>query len=130
MTNQESIREEGVNVLLNQLLRGHGLSAKAERRRRNAIPDLQVTLKTGDLALLECKWGDSHAALETQLDERLRQYPNAMAVVGVLYPENLKYAEDTQGRIGNGGFAMVDTWVTRPASALIHACVQELLERL
>ena len=97
--NQESIREEGVNVLLNQLLRGHGLSAKAERRRRNAIPDLQVTLKTGDLALLECKWGDSRAALETQLDERLRQYPDAMAMVGVLYPENLKYAEDTQGAL-------------------------------
>ena len=99
MTNQESIREEGVNVLLNQLLRGHGLSAKAERRRRNAIPDVQVTLKTGDLALLECKWDESHAALETQLDERLRQYPNALAVLGVRYPENLKYAEDTQGAL-------------------------------
>ena len=99
MTNREAIREEGVNVPLNQLLRGHGLSAKAERRRRDAAPDIQVTLKTGDLVLLECKWDESRAALETQLDERLRQYPNALAVVGVLYPENLKYAEDTQGAL-------------------------------
>ena len=98
-TNQESIREEGVNVPLNQLLRAHGMSARAERRRRNAVPDIQVTLKTGDLALLECKWDESRAALEAQLDERLRQYPNALAVVGVLYPENLKYAEDTQGAL-------------------------------
>ena len=96
MINREAIREEGVNVPLNQLLRGHGLSAKAERRRRNAVPDIQVTLKTGDLVLLECKWDESRAALETQLDQRLRQYPDALAIVGVLYPENLKYAEDTQ----------------------------------
>ncbi|MDE2688628.1 MAG: hypothetical protein OXI16_14180 [Chloroflexota bacterium] len=93
---RESIREEGVNVLLNQLLRGYGLSAKAERRRRNAIPDIQVALKTGDTVLLECKWDDSVAALESQLDERLEQTPDALAVVGALYPENLKYAEDTQ----------------------------------
>ncbi len=64
MINREAIREEGVNVPLNQLLRGHGLPAKAERRRRNAAPDIQVTLKTGDLALLECKWDESRAALE------------------------------------------------------------------
>ena len=95
----ETIREEGVNVPLNQLLRGHGLSAKAERRKGNAAPDIQVTLKTGDLALLECKWDESRSALEAQLDERLRQYPDALAVVGVLYPENLKYAEDTQGAL-------------------------------
>ena len=88
-----------MNVLLGQTLRGHGLSAKAERRRRNAVPDVQITLKTGDLALLECKWDDSAAALESQLDERLRQFPNALAAVGVLYPESLKYAEDTQGEL-------------------------------
>ena len=96
---RETVREEGVNVLLNQTLRGHGLSAKAERRRRNAVPDIQVTLKTGDLALLECKWEDSTTALESQLDERLRQSPDALAVVGVLYPEHLKYAEDTLGEL-------------------------------
>ena len=93
---RETIREEGVNVLLNQTLRGHGLAARAERRRRNAIPDIQVALKTGDAVLLECKWDDSAAALEAQLDERLEQSPDALAVVGVLYPESLKYAEDTQ----------------------------------
>ena len=48
---RETIREEGVNVLLNQSLRGHGLSAKAERRRRDAVPDIQVALKTRDAVL-------------------------------------------------------------------------------
>ncbi len=95
----ETIREEGVNVLLSQTLRGHGLSAKAERRRRNAIPDIQVALKTGDTVLLECKWDDSVVALEVQLDERLQQSPDALAVIGVLYPEHLKYADDTQGEL-------------------------------
>ena len=89
---RETIREEGVNVLLNQSLRGNGLSAKAERRRRNAVPDIQVTLKTGDLVLLECKWDDSATALESQLDERLTQFPDALGVVGVLYPERLTCA--------------------------------------
>ena len=96
---RETIREEGVNVLLNQTLRGHGLAAKAERRRRNAIPDIQVALKTGDAVLLECKWDDSRTALESQLDVRLGQSPDALAVVGVLYPESLKYAEDTQSAL-------------------------------
>ncbi len=96
---RETIREEGVNVLLNQTLRGYGLSAKAERRRRNVIPDIQVALKTGDAVLLECKWDESVAALESQLDERLEQSPDALAVVGVLYPDSLKYVEDTQSAL-------------------------------
>ena len=96
---RETIREEGVNVLLNQTLRGHGLSARAERRRRDAIPDIQVALKAGDVVLLECKWDDSVTALEAQLDERLRQFPDALAVVGVLYPESVKYADDTQSAL-------------------------------
>ena len=110
---RETIREEGVNVLLGQTLRGHSLSAKFERRRRNAVPDVQIELKTGDMALLECKWDDSVSELESQLDERLRQFPNALAAVGVLYPENLKYAEDTQGRVGSRQLAMVASRGTR-----------------
>jgi len=90
------IREEGVNVLLNQLLRGHGISSRAERRRRNTAPDIQATLKAGDSVLLECKWADSETALLDQLDERLQQFPDALGILGVLYPERLKYAEDTQ----------------------------------
>ncbi len=93
------IREEGVNVLLNQLLRGNGLSSRAERRRRNTAPDIQATLKTGDTVLLECKWDDSASALMNQLDERLQQFPDALGVLGVLYPERLKYAEDTQSQL-------------------------------
>ena len=89
------IREEGVNVLLNQLLRGYGISSRAERRRRNTAPDIQATLKTGDSVLLECKWDDSETALMDQLDERLQQFPNALGILGVLYPERLKHAEDT-----------------------------------
>ena len=96
---RETIREEGVNVLLNQALRGHGLSARAERRRRNTIPDIQVALKTGDAVLLECKWEASTAALEIQLDERLEHFPDALAVAGVLYPESLKNMDDTQSAL-------------------------------
>ena len=29
----------------------------------------------------------------------MRQFPNALAAIGVLYPESLKYAEDTQGEL-------------------------------
>ena len=94
------IREEGVNVLLNQLLRGHGISSRAERRRRNTAPDIQATLKTGDSILLECKWDDSETALLDQLDERLQQFPDALGILGVLYPERLKHAEDTLSVLG------------------------------
>jgi hypothetical protein len=99
----EVIREEGVNVLLNQLLRGHGISSRAERRRRNTAPDIQATLKTGDSVLLECKWDDSANALMDQLDERLQQFPDSLGVLGVLYPERLKHAEDTQSELEEAG---------------------------
>ena len=95
----EVIREEGVNVLLNQLLRGHGISSRAERRRRNTAPDIQATLKTGDSVLLECKWDGSASALMDQLDERLQQFPDSLGILGVLYPERLKHAEDTQSEL-------------------------------
>ena len=52
----EKVREEGVNVLLAQALRSRGLSARAERRSRQGIPDLRVDLGSGDLVILECKW--------------------------------------------------------------------------
>ena len=94
--NRETIREEGVNVLLAELLRRHGIaSPRAERRIRRTAPDVLATLKTGDVVLLECKWGDGSSALRTQLDERLRQDPEKLALMGVLYPERIKYAENT-----------------------------------
>ena len=99
----ETIREEAVNTLLAQLLREQGISARAERRSRNSTPDVRVTLKTGDNVLLECKWHDSVGLLENQLDTRLQQFPDALGVIGVLYPEGLKYLDDTREGLENAG---------------------------
>ena len=99
----EVIREEGVNTLLAQLLRDQGISARAERRSRGSTPDIRVTLKTEDIVLLECKWADSVSQLESQLDDRLQQYPDALGVIGVLYPEGLKFLDDTREGLENVG---------------------------
>ena len=68
-----------------------------------ATPDVRVTLKTGDTVLLECKWEDSASQLESQLDTRLQQFPEALGVIGVLYPEGLKYLDDTREGLENAG---------------------------
>ena len=100
---RDTIREEAVNTLLAQLLRDQGIPARAERRSRGATPDVRVTLKTGDTVLLECKWEDSVGQLENQLDTRLQQFPDALGVIGVLYPEGLKYLDDTREGLENAG---------------------------
>ena len=82
----ETIREEGVNVLLAQSLRDHGVSARAERRSRRGTPDIRVELRSGDLVILECKWNGSANLLDSQLEERLKDFPEALGMVGVLYP--------------------------------------------
>ena len=89
-------REEGVNVLLAELLSDHGVSAKAERRTRSGVPDLQVELRGGDLVIVECKWEDGASDLEDQLDRRLSDFPDALGVMGVLYPERLRRAGNTK----------------------------------
>ena len=61
----ETTREEAVNVLLAELLRDHGLAARAERRSREGVPDIRVELRSGDLVLLECKWEGSAGLLGT-----------------------------------------------------------------
>ena len=91
----ETIREEGVNVHLGQLLRNRGISARAERRSREGIPDVRADLRGGDLVILECKWEESVSLLESQLDERLAAFPDALGIVGVLYPARLRQEEDT-----------------------------------
>ena len=96
----EVIREEGVNTLFTQLLRDQGIKARAERRSRGSTPDVRVELKTEDVVLLECKWADSVSQLESQLDARLQQFPDALGVIGVLYPEGLKYLGRHPGRSG------------------------------
>ena len=97
--NSESVREEAANVLLAQLLRGHGLAARAERRSKMGVPDIRVALKSGDTIVLECKWEGSTSLLESQLEERLENFPDAVGMVGILYPDNLRYAEDTSAAL-------------------------------
>ena len=94
----ETTREEEVNVHLALLLSQRGVKAKAERRSKRGAPDVRVTLRSG-LVLLECKWIGSESQLEAQLRERLAAFPEALAVLGVLYPERLKHAEDTQAAL-------------------------------
>ena len=91
----ESVREEAVNALLAQLLRQRGIPARAERRSRGDTPDIRYELPTGELVLLECKWESGHAGLLDQLNERLADFPDAIARVGVLYPDWLRQEEDT-----------------------------------
>ena len=95
----ETIREEGVNVLLAQALRDRGLSARAERRSRRGAPDIRIELRSGDPVILECKWEGSSNLLENQLEERLEDFPEALGMVGVLYPEVLRHAEDTSAKL-------------------------------
>ncbi len=97
--NTETTREEGVNVLLAQLLRSRGLRARAERRTREGAPDVRVDLPSGDLIIIECKWEGSTNLLETQLQERLRDFPDALGTIGVLYPDRLRRAENTQAEL-------------------------------
>ena len=95
------IREEGVNVLLAELLRDRGLSAKAERRTRRGAPDIQVDLGHGRLILLECKWEGATGPLAQQLDERLQVFPEALGVMGVLYPGSLRTEDNTLAALGD-----------------------------
>ena len=92
-------REEVVNTLLAQELRRHGLDAKAERRSVEGAPDVRIELRGGELVLLECKWESAAAQLDEQLDERLAQFPEAVATVGVIHPERLRVEEDVQAAL-------------------------------
>ncbi len=92
----ESAREEAVNPLLGQLLRQRGIPARAERRSRGDTPDIRYELPTGELVLLECKWESGHADLIDQLDDRLTDFPDAIARVGVLYPDDFRHVDDIQ----------------------------------
>ena len=90
----ETTREEEVNVHLALALSRRRISAKAERRSRQGVPDVRVALRSG-LVLLECKWEGSEKPLGDQLQERRADFPEALAMLGVLYPERLRHAEDT-----------------------------------
>ena len=58
-------------------------------------PMSRIELGSGDLVILECKWEGSASLLESQLDERLKDFPEALGMVGVLYPGGLRYEENT-----------------------------------
>ena len=91
-------REEALNVILAQMLSDRGLKARPERRSRRGAPDVRVTLRSF-LILLECKWEGSESSLESQLQERRAAFPEALAVLGVLYPDRLRHAEDPQAAL-------------------------------
>ena len=92
----ETTREEAVNTLLAQMLVAHGVSARAERRsRREGIPDIRVRLRTGDTIIMECKWEGASGILKEQMLERLNAFPEALGILGVLYPDRLRHAENT-----------------------------------
>ena len=90
----ETVREEAANVLLAQLLRDQGLEARAEIRSRHGTPDVRVNLGSGDLLILEGKWETSSGLLEGQLNDRLHDFPDALAIIGLLYPNRLRYEDD------------------------------------
>ena len=52
-------------------------------------------LRTG-LAIVECKWDGGRNLLEDQLNGRLTDFPHALGTFGVLYPGQLRHAEDTR----------------------------------
>ena len=90
----ETVREEAVNVLLGELLRARGIPARAERRSDGDAPDLRFELPSGELILIECKWEGSRTELDRQLAERVDDFPDAIARLGVLYPDYLKVEDD------------------------------------
>ena len=88
-----------MNVLLAEVLRERGLKARAERRSRKGIPDVRVALRSGDDVILDCKWDGSSDLLRDQLDQRLIDFPDALGMLGVLYPDSLRHAEDTRAAL-------------------------------
>ena len=88
------MREEAVNVLLGELLRARGIPARAERRSDGDAPDLRFELPSGELILIECKWEGGRTELDRQLAERVDDFPDAIARLGVLYPDYLKVEDD------------------------------------
>ena len=98
-----TLREEAVNTLLAEQLRRHGLAARAERRSKEGTPDVRIELRSGDLLLLECKWEGSAGLLNEQIRQRLEQFPEALGILGVVYPDRLQSAEDIHADISGAG---------------------------
>ena len=95
-----TIREEAVNTILAELLHGHDIDARPEARDPRGTPDIRVTLRNGQNILLECKWDGASSQLEDQLTERLDAFPDALGLIGVLYPTRLRHADDLFADLG------------------------------
>ena len=93
--NGEPVREEAVNALLAELLREEDLRARAERRSLGGVPDVRVELRGGETVLLECKWESAAAELDAQIEDRLVTFSDDLGVLGVLYPDRIRFAADT-----------------------------------
>ena len=91
---RETNREEVFNVALARMLKDRGISARAERRSRQGVPDVRIELSTGDDVILECKYAGSLSQLETQLDDRLDSFPEVLGILGVVYPDRFRVASD------------------------------------
>ena len=130
----EITREEVPNVILAQLLDKRGIKAKAERRSRKGTPDVRIELRSGDRVILECKWEGSASLLETQLEERLEDFPDALGMVGVLYPGGLQQVEDTQAELeattGLQWWLHGSRGATRPERPVRQGSVADLADQL
>ena len=99
-------REEAVNTLLAQELRRHGLSAREERRTREGATRRAYRAarrRTGAAGMQVGK--HRRRSGRARLAQRMEQFPEAVAVVGVIYPERLRVEEDVQSSL----------WKRRPA---------------
>ena len=111
-------REEVVNTLLAQELRRHGLSARAERRTHEGVPDVRIELRGGEFVLLECKWESSASLLDEQLNRRLEQFPEAIGVLGVTYPDLMQIEDDTQEALSVAGD--LSWWLQGSRGSTVH----------
>ncbi len=97
---QETTREEAVNVVLAELLRDEQfLDARPERRRGQSTPDIRVDLHGDVHIIIECKWSSAASELDVQLSDRLTEFPDALATVGVLYPRGLQRVANTRATL-------------------------------
>ena len=90
----ETNREEAVNVHLAESLKSLGIAARAERRSREGIPDVRVDLIGGYEIILECKYEGATSLFESQLATRLASFPDAVGVVGMVYPSWMREERD------------------------------------
>lgn len=92
----ETIRDEGVNIHLAQLLSNRGISEKAERRSRAGVTDVNVDSRVGDQLVLEHKWEEASGLLQSQLDAGLAAFSGSLGIVGILYPDRRQEEDDPQ----------------------------------